>query len=211
MTTNTNTTIHNTNDPHNILISINVAAQTPLKLTSTNYSSWKLQFQTLFIGYDLLGYIDGSKPCPPPTTPNTTTPNPEHTLWIRQDQLILNAILGSMSPTIISFIARAKTSREAWTILANTYAKPSRGRIKQVKNQFKQITKGSMGISEYLQNIKARADELAILGAVVDNEDLSERILEGLGEDYKELVHAIEARDTPISFDELHEKLLVRR
>lgn len=42
-----------------------------------------------------------------------------------------------------------------------------------------------MGISKYLQNIKARADELAILGAVVDNEDLSKRILEGLGEDYK--------------------------
>jgi len=28
--------------------------------------------------------------------------------------------------------AQAKTSQEAWTILANTYAKPSRGRIKQV-------------------------------------------------------------------------------
>lgn len=109
MTTNTNTTIHNTNDPYSILISINVAAQTPFKLTSINYSSWKLQFQTLFIGLDLLGYIDGSKPCPAPTTPNTTTPNPEHTLWIRQDQLIFNTILGSMSPTIISFIARGSS------------------------------------------------------------------------------------------------------
>ena len=113
-----------------------------------------------------------------------------------------------MSPTIIPFIARAKTAREAWTILANTYAKPSRGRIKQVKNQLKQITKGSMGVSELLQTIKARADELAILGTAVDDEDLLEKILEGLGEDYKELVRAVQARDTPISFDELHENLL---
>lgn len=51
-------------------------------------------------------------------------------------------------------------------------------------------------------------DELAILGAAVDDQDLSERILEGLGDDYKELARAFQARDTPISFDEPHEKLL---
>ncbi|KAL6327601.1 hypothetical protein AAG906_021892 [Vitis piasezkii] len=45
-----------------------------------------------------------------------------------------------------------------------------------------------MGVSEFLQTIKARVDELAILGAVVDDEDLLEKILEGLGEDYKELL-----------------------
>ena len=65
-----------------------------------------------------------------------------------------------------------------------------------------------MGVSEFLQTIKARVDELAILGAAVDDEDLLEKILEGLGEDYKELVRVVQARDTPISFDELHEKLL---
>ena len=79
-TNHTNTTIYNTNDPNQTLITINVAAQTPLKLTTTNYISWKLQFQTLFVGYDLLGYIDGSKPCPSPTitTNNTTEPNPAY-------------------------------------------------------------------------------------------------------------------------------------
>ena len=132
----------------------------------------------------------------------------QHTLWIRQDQLLLNAILRSLSPIIMSFIAQAQTSQEAWTILANTYAKPSHGRIKQVKNQFKQITKGSMGVSEFLQTIKARADELAILDAPVDIEDLSERILEGLDVEYKELAGSVQARDTPISFHKLHEKLL---
>ena len=114
-------TIHDTNEPHLTLISINVTAQAPLKLTSTNYLSWKLQFQTLFIGYDLLGYIDGSKPCPPATLTqsNTTRPNPSYILWIRQDQLILNAVIGSISPTIIPFIAQATTSRQAWTPFLN--------------------------------------------------------------------------------------------
>ena len=142
---NSSTSILNTNESHNTLISINVATQTFLKLTSSNYISWKLQFYTLFIGYDLLGYVDGSKPCPPTTiTQNdTTTPNPTHILWIWQDQLNLNAIIGSISPTIIPFIAQAQTSCEAWTILANTYTKSSRGCIKQAKSQLKTITKGS--------------------------------------------------------------------
>ncbi|KAA8525629.1 hypothetical protein F0562_007489 [Nyssa sinensis] len=168
------------------------------------------KFQTLFIGYDLLGYIDGSKPCPLATLTqaNTIRPNPSYILWTRQDQLILNAVIGSISPTIISFIAQATTSRQAWKILANTYAKPSRGRIKQIKNQLKNSTKGSLGITEFMQTIKTRADDLALLGALMDEEEITDKILDGLGDDYKELVRTVQARDTSITFEELHEKLL---
>lgn len=92
--------------------------------------------------------------------------------------------------------------------LANTYAKPSRGRINQVKSHLKKITKGSESVTEFLQAIKARADELALLGAPLEAEDLTKKILDGLGDDYKELARAVQARDTSISFEELHEKLL---
>ncbi|KAK0597079.1 hypothetical protein LWI29_021647 [Acer saccharum] len=192
------------------LITINISAQAPLKLTTSNYMSWKIQFQTLFIGYDLLGYIDGSKPCPASTlTVNTvSSPNPAYGIWVRQDQLIMNAIIGSLSPTIISFVASAKTSMEAWNILSNTYAKPSRGRIKQIKLLLKNSTKGTQSITEFLHSVKSRADELALLGAPVTDEDLTDRILDDLDDEYKELVRAVQARDNPISFDELHEKLL---
>ena len=63
-------------------------------------------------------------------------------------------------------------------------------------------------MSEFLQAIKAWTDELALLGASLDTEDLIETILVGLGDDYKELVRAVQARDTFITLDELHEKLL---
>ena len=42
----------------------------------------------------------------------------------------------------------------------------------------------------------------------MEEDDLTEKILDGLGDEYTELVHAVQARDTPITFDELHEKLL---
>ena len=207
---NSSPVIQNINEPNTSLISINISAQAPLKLTTANYISWKLQFYTLFFDYDLLGYIDGFKPCLPSTITqnNTIVPNPTHNTWIRQDQLIFNALVGSLSPTIISFIARAKTSAEAWLILANIYAKPSRGRIKQVKNQIKNLTKGSQTVTEFLQLVKCQADELSILGASMNEDDLTDKILDGLGDDYKELIHAVQARDTMIMFDEFHEKLL---
>ena len=63
------------------------------------------------------------------------------------------------------FIVQATISRETWNILANTYANPTRGSIKQVKIQLKKITKGLASVIEFLQAIKAWVDELALLGA----------------------------------------------
>ena len=70
------------------------------------------------------------------------------------------------------------------------------------------ITKGSDSVTTFLQSIKAKADELALLGAPLDAEDLTDTILDGLGDEYKELTRVVQARDTPITFEELHEKLL---
>ena len=46
------------------------------------------------------------------------------------------------------------------------------------------------------------------MGKPVDDEDLIDRVLEGLSDEYKSVIDAINARDTSISFVELHEKLL---
>ncbi|KAH7575581.1 hypothetical protein JRO89_XS02G0154700 [Xanthoceras sorbifolium] len=61
-----------------------------------------------------------------------------------------------------------------------------------------------------MQFIKSRTDELAVLGKPLDDEDLIEKILDGLDDDYRPLVDAINGRDTMISFDELHEKLITK-
>ncbi|KAL6335792.1 hypothetical protein AAG906_039555 [Vitis piasezkii] len=42
----------------------------------------------------------------------------------------------------------------------------------------------------------------------MNEDDLIDKILDGLGDDYKEIIRAVQARDTMIMFDELHEKLL---
>ena len=59
-----------------------------------------------------------------------------------------------------------------------------------------------------MQIIKTRADDLALPGAPIDEEEITDKILDGLSNDYKELVRAVQARDTSITFEELHDKLL---
>ncbi|PON88911.1 hypothetical protein TorRG33x02_152940, partial [Trema orientale] len=50
--------------------------------------------------------------------------------------------------------------------------------------------------------------ELAAINKPMDQEDPIEKILDGLEDDYKPIVDVINGRDTMISFDEFHEKLI---
>lgn len=59
-----------------------------------------------------------------------------------------------------------------------------------------------------MQTLKSRAGELATLGKPMDDEDFIQKILDGLNDNYKPIVDVIYGRDTLISFDELHGKLI---
>ena len=45
------------------IIAIN-ASLMPIKLTPENYAAWRAQFLNLLYGYDLVGFVDGTTPCP---------------------------------------------------------------------------------------------------------------------------------------------------
>ena len=44
----------------------------------------------------------------------------------------------------------------------------------------------------------------------LDHEDLIEKTIDGLDDDYKTILDIINGHNTPISFDELHEKLIMK-
>lgn len=84
------------NSPSSTLIAINITAQTPIKLSSNNYCAWRMQ--TVLLGYELIGYVDGSHPRPATPSARTTAADADaYSYWICQDQLLLNAIVGSLS------------------------------------------------------------------------------------------------------------------
>lgn len=169
-----------------------------------NFLMWNRQVHSLLDGYDLAGYIDGSTEA---TITNDAGVGPNHafTLWKRQDKLIYSGLLGTITTSIQPILS---TTNMSASILTSTFAKPTRGNIKQVKQQIDNWTKGSKSINEYFQGFTTRFDQLAILGKPLDHEDQIEKILGGLPEDYKTLVDQVESRDTAPSLAELHEKLI---
>ncbi|CAA7020211.1 unnamed protein product [Microthlaspi erraticum] len=180
------------------------------KLTSTNFLMWSRQVQALLDGYVLGGYIDGFLVVPPATitTAEVVTPNPAYTLWQRQDKLIYSALLGAIIVSVQPLLSTTTTSAQIWDTLSSTYAKPSRGHLKQLKHQVKQWTKGARSINDYFQGFTTCFDQLALLGKPIDLEDQIEFILEGFPENYKQVVDQIEGRDSCPSLTKVHEKLL---
>ncbi|KAF7130119.1 hypothetical protein RHSIM_Rhsim10G0160500 [Rhododendron simsii] len=143
-----------------ILISINAAAQLPLKLSPTNYLSWCAQFNALLIGARI-------NSCCTPFLPH--------------------AILASVSEQVTPLLAAATTSHEAWTKLSKLYANRSRSRVMSLKDRLHK-PRDSKPVSDYLQTIKTISDELALIDAPVLADDLVLCILNGIGEEFKDIV-----------------------
>lgn len=132
--TNTETLIPNSHNGDKPLTAPNL--NHIVKPTPLNYTSWRFQLTNILFGFSLLGFLDRSNPAPPPTTVDDTkqeVPNPAHLSWLKQDGLILGALMGTITAALQTLIVRAKTAKEAWDILAHTYANPSRIHIQQLK------------------------------------------------------------------------------
>ncbi|XP_010412615.1 PREDICTED: uncharacterized protein LOC104698941 [Camelina sativa] len=189
---------------------LNVNMTNVARLTPTNYIMWSRQVHALIDGYGLASYLDGFKvfPADTVTVDGTSSPNPAYVNCVCQEKLLYSALLGAISVSIQPILSRAHTTAEIWTTLASTYAKTSRGHIRQIKLQLKNWKEDTKTIDAYLQGLTTRFDELALLGKSLDHEDQVEIILEGLPEEYKTIVDQVEGRDTPPTITELYEKLI---
>ena len=126
----------------------------------------------------------------------SSSPNSDHILWLRQD---LNAIVGSVSATLVQFIS---TSRKdvclffVWMdhmIHRQNLASPQQG---------------NRTITDYMQDVKRNIDFLALMNVSIDFDELSIHVLNGLGPAYSNISHALQVRETLVAFEELFEQLL---
>ncbi|XP_042479750.1 subtilisin-like protease SBT4.3 [Macadamia integrifolia] len=176
------------------------------------YLLWKSQFLPILNAHDLLGYVDGTFPCPPshlPTvSPAPLAANPEFTLWRRQDQLILSWIISSLTAQSMAQIVGLSTSHAAWTTLARIYASQSQARVMQLKYQLSQLKKGSVPLADYLQRVKELVDNLAAAAHPVSDSDVILHILRGLGSDYDAFATSVTTHIDPLSLDDFTGLLL---
>lgn len=105
-------------------------------------------------------------------------------------------------------IASATTSRMAWEKLTILYVNRSRSRVMSLKERLTTTTRSSSPVGEFLNIMRSISDELSIIGEPPSDIDLVVHVLNGLGPAFKEIAAAIRARDNPISFEDLHDKLM---
>ena len=106
----------------------------------------------------LMGYLDGSNPCPPANVENTSTkrmvPDPNYLTWLRQDRLILHAIQVSCIGVAQSIRPHSKIYAEAWDKLKTTYANRSNTRKLALLDRLTNVKLEGKTITEYMQEIK---------------------------------------------------------
>ncbi|XP_019173830.1 PREDICTED: uncharacterized protein LOC109169404 [Ipomoea nil] len=195
-----------TNTP--IITHLHTPTHLPIKLTSSNFPIWKKQVESTLIGLDLLGYITGSTTAPTKYSDTARTEiNPAYTAWFRQDQIILSAILGSLSNVLQPVISSVASASDAWTRLSTSCAATSKGRVVSLKAKLAKNLRANRSIDSYMREMRAIADDLALAQSPVSEEDLVVHIFTQLGDEYNPIVSALRVRTETISFSELHDVL----
>ncbi|KAL4563146.1 hypothetical protein LXL04_027180 [Taraxacum kok-saghyz] len=181
------------------------------KLTQHNYPVWRKQVESsTLISLELEDFIIGDSKQPSKETKDKGSKhifNSEYLPWYRKDQMIFSAILGSCSDSIQPLISSATTAREAWDRLHSSFASSSRSCIISLKSKLAKNPKGTRSITEFLQEMRSIADDLALAQSPVSEEDLMVHILSQLGDDYNAIAADIKVRDNPFSYAELFDKL----
>lgn len=144
---------------------------------------------SLLFGYDLLRYIDRSKPCSPSkiSANGQKIPNPYFLLWQRQAKLFIDGILLSLSERVILIASSSKTTDEAWTPCSKYYASSSSSQVMGLMNQLSENC-GAISIAEYLGFIYGIANELAIISSHIPPANLILHVLNGVGSSLKNLL-----------------------
>jgi len=86
---------------------------------------------------------------------------------------------------MIVHIQNAKSPKRAWDTLVKMYNTNTQTCKMQFKQELHNVQKNKMNISDYSTKVKNLVDALASIGAPVNDEDLVDVTLNGLGKYYR--------------------------
>ncbi|CAL1393652.1 unnamed protein product [Linum trigynum] len=166
-----------------------------------------MQLLPLLTSFDRSKFVDGSFPAPPRTLDGVQS-NPDYIAWRRLDQLVFSWIAGSLSDFVLSRLVGCSTMLEAWTRLASTYGSGNRQTLRGLRTQFSELSRGTKSCAPYLARAHDLADRLAALNNPISDDELVDRCLRGLGDEFLPFVRTIETKLEPLSFADFHGLLL---
>ncbi|GKV37337.1 hypothetical protein SLEP1_g45377 [Rubroshorea leprosula] len=111
-------------------------------------------------------------------------------------------------PNITLYIAAAATAQQAWETLAKLYANRSRTWVITLKERLQTMKRDGRPVFEYLRSLKTVADELGTVDHPLSDDDLTVYILNGLGPEFRKIAASLQTRDSSLSFDDVHDRLV---
>ena len=148
----------------------NLNGQVTEKLSRTNYVLWRTQIIPQLRGAGVFGYVDGTQPEPAKllvTTKDnkeTSTPNPLHPIWVREDQQVLGYLLSNLTKEVLLTVTTVTTAGALWTTLAGMFSSQSASRINNIRTSLINAQKGNLSVASYFAAMRGYADELAAAG-----------------------------------------------
>ncbi|RVW58637.1 Retrovirus-related Pol polyprotein from transposon RE1 [Vitis vinifera] len=189
-TSRTNVSLISSTSCFDRIISINATTQLPIKLNTTTFPIGKHNLTPYYMVMTSWDFLMGLRHAHP------------RKLLSKMEQLFqLQISLFGLGKTSCSFT-------QSLHLFHKLYANKSKSRVMNLKEKLTNITCNTRSIAEYLQTIKGTVDDLALIDTHLSDDDLTIFALNGLGNGFKEIYTAIRARDTPVSFEELHDKLV---
>jgi hypothetical protein len=172
-----------------------------------------MQMKPYLLGQGVFHFVDGSVSCPPShifdsSAGSSSTINPSFLRWKQHDQLILSALLFSLSVDVLHLVIDCSTSHCVWRTLKKALASPSNSRIMQLHGSFQNLRQDDSSVSIYMQQAKSLFDKLAAAGRPMSLKDFNLYVFHGLCGEIKDLVKSLITKAEPLSYADLHNHLL---
>jgi hypothetical protein len=127
--------------------------------------------------------------------------------WIAKDQHVLQFLLNSLSPDILSHVLGMNTTAEAWKAINAMFKTASRTKAQQLREKLNDTKKLTMIADQYFTKMKGFSSELSALGKPIEEEELLGYLLHGLDKtEYNALITSVHGNPNT-TLDEFYEQL----
>ncbi|XP_019154624.1 PREDICTED: uncharacterized protein LOC109151160 [Ipomoea nil] len=153
-----------------------------VKLTYRNFVFWRPQVVHFLNGNDLMGFIDGSNPCPP-------------------------TMISSGEEGAYALGNRASPIRAVWTAVTSALDSSSQSRSLNLIGQLQTLQQGDVSIADYIGRAQVLIEDLTLVGRHVPLVEQNLYIFRGLRPEFRSLVSSLNVRGTPVTLHELSDIL----
>ena len=172
------------------------------KLDGSNYQVWKVKMKMLLQERGLWDIVMGEE-CPPKGA------GEDALKYQKKEQSAFNSICLNVKDKLLIQCSRAKTARNAWKALEDTYQSCSAAKKMYLRRKFF-TTKMVPGedMKTLINKITLLVDEMESVGVQTTDEDVIVTLLNSLPDEFQGLVAALESRTEDLTLNYVFGRLL---